>query len=823
MRYIRVELVIMNKVKTRFITIVACFALLALLLGLAVGALMPSVEAGAVTVRPTSIFWAMTGGEVRSYAASTADAEAEEPFGYVTLVLAENGRKEGTVEYHKDLALKWYLPVNVKSDAEDAEGGSLQYFTMTFSFPEVNFETFTVSFSSAEENVTKEAKSVNEVIFKNTADGLYAYLKDASLQDDEHKDYAPESDTERCLIENPKGDITLAFSEEGCSAGEFALTLNGKTLGDAEHSKLTNVGGYFMEYRTSSNANVPMTFKAEMPANASKPQKVLMKDLNRQSLKVTKGNAYKENGAVKADEDGTVLYSDGTVEDNAAPALVLNQSVYAFTLGQRYDLDYEVMDVCDDSLSVSRYYYMAKKADGVWVKPNLTEQQNKEDGYQQLYTNNYFLPKNENTEGEEEYVSIRFTIDDGRDGATSDYYYYLTWYADPDADVVRTLDGFDYILIDLEKEAPHYTVITPTETADEETGTVTKANVKADNYDEVVNNYQQQLDEAAEKVSAGDGAYFYLPSLRDLITSDYADYRNLRFSIYYYKPGVAEGSSASSETSLRYNNLRFEIEEPGTYKFRVMAADAAGNTMQMYLDEGDNNLRLTTLSSSNIWDIEEIPDFTIEVNYTGAVIEDMEAQSIGYRGTSYSISSFDIVAYGSSTREYTLYYFDETKLKEGVSKLTYDELVEDAEKYLTDDNYKDCFTEIRKFNSDVSKEDEDAWSRTDNDYNWNPGTTPGSFTPQKSGYYVVKLLLIDSYLANTETAAYQAIDIRNPVDVTPGQIDWLRNNVTSVVLFAVSAVLAVAIVVLFVVKPPEKNVEEVDLDKLKGKKKNDKK
>ena len=83
----------------------------------------------------------------------------------------------------------------------------------------------------------------------------------------------------------------------------------------------------------------------------------------------------------------------------------------------------------------------------------------------------------------------------------------------------------------------------------------------------------------------------------------------------------------------------------------------------------------------------------------------------------------------------------------------------------------------------------------------------------------MKLNLIDSYLYKNETTAYQAIDIRNPVDVTPQQIDWLRNNVTSVVLFAISAVLAVAIVVLFVVKPSEKNVEEVDLDSLKGKKK----
>ena len=40
-------------------------------------------------------------------------------------------------------------------------------------------------------------------------------------------------------------------------------------------------------------------------------------------------------------------------------------------------------------------------------------------------------------------------------------------------------------------------------------------------------------------------------------------------------------------------------------------------------------------------------------------------------------------------------------------------------------------------------------------------------------------------------------------------------------LFAISGVLAIAIVVLVVVKPAEKNVEEVNLEKLKGQKRKD--
>lgn len=821
----------MSKIRSRSIIITACIALFALLMGLAFGLLSPvTASAAEKTVRPSSIFWGMTGGEVEAYSVDKTSAEGTESFGYVTLVLGGSDHKEGAAEYHRDLALKWYTPVDEKPEVQEGTTAEidrsaknhLQYFSLTFSFPKVVFDTFTITFSSAEENVTKDGKAVNEVIFKNTASGLSVFVKNSALQDDEHKDYNPETNAERLLIAaaDATHEFTLALSEEECKAGEFAVTLNGDAIGDGEHSKFTNVGGYFMEYRTSSPQNVPMTFKAVMPEGATESQKVFMRSLNGQSLKVTGGTAEKENDATKVQPDGTVRYENGMVTDDTPPALVLNQKLYAFTLGQKFSLDYNVMDVCyDGTPSVSRYYYIAAMNGENCVAPeDPSVQLDEAHGYRTLTTSDYFIPRQETLDEEVLYASIRFTVSDGRDGATDRYYYYLDWYADENA--VKQDGDFGYIRIDREKTAPYYKIISTEE----------NKNVKTGDYQSVVDAYQAELDKAAKKASAGDGAYFYLPSLRNLIGSDSADYRNLRFSIYYYKPGVAEGSSASSETSLRYNNLRFEIEEPGRYKFRIMAADAAGNTMQMYLDEGDGEVKLTPLSSGNIWDVDEIPDFTIDIDYTGAVIEPVEDTSIGYRGTSYSVTNFEIVAYGNSQRDYTLYYMDAEKIKaKGLPVPTLKELTEDAAKFLDDERYNGatdndpCFIEIHKYNSDISKDDEEAWKRTDNDYNWNPSSTPGSFTPQESGLYIVKLTLTDALLANTVQTAYQAIDIRNPVDVTPAQIDWLENNVTSVVLFSISAVLAVVIVVLFVVKPAEKNVEDVDLDKLKGKKKGGKK
>ena len=62
------------------------------------------------------------------------------------------------------------------------------------------------------------------------------------------------------------------------------------------------------------------------------------------------------------------------------------------------------------------------------------------------------------------------------------------------------------------------------------------------------------------------------------------------------------------------------------------------------------------------------------------------------------------------------------------------------------------------------------------------------------------------------------IDVKNPLDPIPNTTEWLENNVTSVVLFSVSAVLLIVIIILFVVKPSDKNIEEVDVKTLRGKK-----
>ena len=781
----------MNKVKVRFFTLISLIALLIVTFALAVGSVLPGKFAQAVTAvdyDPGAVFAAGVGGTVGASEAGEGDSS------YVEFSLSDGGK----VHFRRDLALKWYSAAQEgeEGDPDAATPGIARHFKLVFSFPSLDFETLTLEFSGDEENISKDGQAVNSIVFIKNDDGsLTAVVKNASQQDMENN--AEGLDSVTIPAASATGDITVELKDptaEGAVAGDYAVELTcGETVLSSE---FTNIGGNFMEYRSSAatSPNTPMTFTAELPEGAAEgaTQKVLVKELNGQSF---------------------VLTEEGKVHDDTAPVLVLNEEVYAFTLGQRFSLSYEAIDVCDDTVSVTRSYYMAAQDDnGDYVAPDASADDDYE--YSTLTTSTYFMPV---TNGEVEHVSIYFNLDDGRtrsDDERTAERVYLTWYAaesiDQEKPIVETLNGCDYIRVDRNEEGPAYVGLT--------TNDVDQENVYSDEtaFKNECEAYQRALDDAAAATSAGSGAYLYLPSLRGLIYSDYADYRNLQFTVFYYKESQSADESSSSASGLDYNDLRIEVDESGTYRIRIIASDASSNGMEYYNKDGE----LVTLSSENVWEIDEIPEFTVEIGYTGASIEDPGAQDYGYRDRTYSIEDFEVIALDGYIEDYTLYYFNSSLLGEGQTMPTYDACVENAEDYVTN-TYKDSMVVINTYNSDVTEDDEN-WDDTDNAYEWNPDSSL-SFVPQRSGIYFVELLVTDPNLSGMTATQYMAIEVRNPVDIIPGQSYWLENNITSVVLFSISAVLAVIIVILFVVKPSDKNVKEVDLEKLKGRKKNDKK
>ncbi len=770
----------MNKVKVRFLTIVSLIVLFAVTLALAVSSVLPVRRAQAATpvgYAPDAVFAAGVGGEVGASEAGEGETS------YIQFTLTGGG----SAHFRRDLALKWFEAAEASSDSSAAKPATVKYFEMTFSFPSVEFETFTLSFQSDEENISKDGQAVNALVFEKTAEGaLTVKVKDASSQELANSELTAYTVAEDASAAT--GDFVLTFAEatdDAAVAGDYAITL---TYGGTTvlTDKFTNIGGNYMEYRSSAatSPNTPISFTAELPEGAAEGtvQNVLMKSLNGQSFAL----------------------ENGQVEDNVAPVLVLNEDVYAFTLGQRFSLSYEAIDVCDDTVSVTRSYYMAvKNESGEYVAPET-------DDYKTLTTSTYFMPV---TSENVEYVSIYFSLDDGRtrtDEEREAERVYLTWYAAEDAEVVESYNGCDYIRVDRDKEGPSYIGF--------EANDASQKNIFTDEaaYDSAVRAYQAALNESAAETSAGSGAYLYLPSLRGLIYSDYADYRNLTFTVYYYRETQSVGDSASSASSLDYNELRIEVTESGTYKIRIVASDSSSNDMQYYNEDGD----LVSLASNNVWDIENIPEFTVEIGYTGASIEDPGAQDYGYRDRTYTIEDFEIIALSGYIEDYTLYYFDPELLSEGQSMPSYDDCVVNAAEYVTG-TYANSMVVINPYNDEVTEDDEN-WDDTDNAYYWDPESSL-SFVPQQSGIYFVELLVTDPNLAGMTATAYMAIEVRNPVDIIPGQTYWLENNILSVVLFSISAVLAVVIVILFVVKPSDKKVKEVDLNKLKGNKKSDKK
>lgn len=752
----------MKKTKIRAYALIALLVLFALVMSFAIGSLYQVREARA-DYRPSALFSAGSGGSV------LASDESDGSVNYVKFEFSNGGK----VHYRRDLALKWYLAA--PEGGEDAVGisnfGKRHFFSLEFQFTSLGFTHFSLVFESAEENISKDETAKNIIHFYRSEEGtLTCAVQNASQQKDDWEADAPVE------ITLPENNVKLVFSEEDCTIGEFAAFVNDVNVG-----KLTNVGGYYMEYLStaSSTPRIPMTFVADEIPEGGDKLGILVKELNDQSL---------------------ALNDDGRVDDNAPAALVVNEQVHSYTLGKSWNLTYEAIDVCDDSVNVTRKYAMAKTDEnGVYLKPS-------DDDYQSLTTSTYFVPSDDKSEAEEQYVSIYFSLDDGRELSDEEKkaaYIYLTWYAENNA---LTSQGsganvFDYIKVDRKQGGPTYFGLT----ADEFSGT----NVKEVSAYEREAAYQQAVDEASEGLSAGKGSYFYLPSLRDLITSEYADYRNLRFSVYYRKQSDEPGTAASSSTSLRYNALRFEITEEGKYVFKVIAEDALGNGMKYYFED-----RLQVVNAESLWDIEEIPQFYFEASYNGATVENPGSQVIGYSGQSYTFSDFEIVGLDGYETKYTLYRLNTEEASEQVSVPSYSTLADDPETYF--ERLKEYMTVIKPYNDSVTEEDEDRWNSTFNAYQWRPDESL-SFTPQQKAYYFLKLEVTESRLPGHSQVAYQVIDVQNSVDQLPDSPDWLENNITSVILFSISAVLLIVVIIIFVSKPSEKSVEEIDLESLKGK------
>lgn len=757
-----------------------------------------------------------------TYALSDVFSVTDATLGAETLGEGESANKvtaltlknKGSVTMKRSLALKWF-----------AKKGEASYFTMTFAFKTLNFKSVTLEMESASAWATKDEKTTNTVKFTKDAETVKVSVNGGEAK----------------AVTVAAGEkLTLSLTEESTNKdGEF-----GVKLGEDEIGKFTNIGANYAEY--ASNEQYPLTIKAEAAEGSEGDQAntvVLLYDINGQQF----------------DE----LTSENKIEDNAAPVLVVNENVNGFLLGTAFSLDYTTVDVLKSkSLNNTLKYYQ--------YNPNLKDVdesfESENSAYKTLSTSVYFMDTvcyvkdgefvaegtNEAKtttvfkEKGEELVSIKLKTGDG----TNAEIYDLAWYAN----ATETVKGstLDYLPVDKNTDGAMYTYLQ----LDKEN----KANklVNETDYAQAKETFEESLEEAARDVYAGSNSYIYFPSFKWLI-GDNNGYRNLKFTISYKTPS---SNSASAKTNLSYNTLKLAASNEGQYEFKIFATDKAGNTMKYYLDG-----ELVSVTSSNVWDIEEIPSFTYEIGNKGLKVEE-GANASSRRETkvldkTYKLDDMDVVGANNLKEDYKLYKIDRSKYNDGLEAnkqltasdlyaVTYKELQDriDLTKVGDYDGYfdmyltayaqalanelgvsgseaiekiKSCFVEIKEYDSRITAENASSEWEAYNKYQWTASSQ--SFKTVEEGSYLILADYWEAELASSQrAAAYKIVVVDSKADVIKGENDWLKNNVVSVILFSIAGVMAILIVILLLIKPSDETLEDVDVvaAKAKEKKKKDK-
>ncbi len=710
----------------------------------------------------------------------------------------------GSVTMKRSLALKWY-----------AEKGTASYFSAEFAFKTLNFKSVTISMDTPSAWATKDEKATNKIVFAKGDSGVTV-----AVNDGEAKAFAMEANT----------PITLSLEEDTTTDGAFNVKLSGAS---EPIGKFTNIGANYAEY--TANETYPLTIKAEATEGATDDAAktvVYLYDINGQQF---------DN-----------ISEDNKVADNAAPVLVVNEDVNGFLLGTAFSLDYKVIDVLKTkNLTNTLEYYQ--------YNPSIKEGNENYEKAQTLSTSIYFMDTvyykdasgnvvDKNAEGAiattvfkeegKELVSITLTAKDG----TKEHKYDLAWYAG----TTEKKGNLDYIPVDKNEDGATYKFI--------QADANTKTNVIVDetNYNAAKAEFESSLADAASEVYAGSNSYIYFPSFNWLI-GDNNGYRNLKFTISYKTP---TSNSASTSSSLSYNALKLSTASEGKYEFKIFANDKAGNTMEYYLDG-----KLVEVTSSNVWDIEEIPSFTFEVANKGLKVEDDTAtarKDTEILNKTYTMDDITVMGASSLKEEYKLYkvVYDNYNANASGGKLlspttlvaiTYESLaqeidykqVNDKKDYFdlylnayatllakslgltaekaTVDKIRSCFVEIQEYDSRITKDNAPEEWEAYNKYNWSASSQ--SFKTVEEGSFLIVADLWEAELAASQRAmAYRVLVVESEADVIEGENDWLKNNVVSVILFAIAGVMLILIIILLLIKPSDETLEDVDAQAKKEKK-----
>ena len=133
-----------------------------------------------------------------------------------------------------------------------------------------------------------------------------------------------------------------------------------------------------------------------------------------------------------------------------------------------------------------------------------------------------------------------------------------------------------------------------------------------------------------------------------------------------------------------------------------------------------------------------------------------------------------------------------------------------------------CFKKIEAYNAKITEENDPAAWEAYNKYNWNVSSK--SFKTVEEGEYLILADFWEKELPMQRASAYKVVIVETEEDVTKGDskvMAWIKNNMVSVVLFGVAAVMLILIIILLLVKPSDETLDDVDKEVEKKKKKDE--
>lgn len=743
-----------------------------------------------VDLNGSTVFYAVNGASVTAFRETVGQDNTD----YAMFSFGEDDDK---VTFRKNLAYSWF---EKDESVTNKNIGKNVKFSLTLGFDGVDFDRFSIKFESQQSSKTESGVSTNYVTFVKVGEDKVSVVIGASdnaqVSASAHQFNVLDANNNPVKFTVSFGDYSNGGYEVSVSDGDYS-----------QNGKFENVGGTYAKYVSSSNKSpvTPLTFYATFDDNqANEVANMVLYSMNGQSFKLFN---------VNAEDDGSL--TSGQVEDTAAPVVCFNESVSYVKMGDKLDLDYTVIDVLASSPRTTVYYYvltgdMAENADFGYdvtvaqseenddlvspfskVTSSDTVEMNVENGYKITQWNSsvssykaYGLIK--------VYLNVTDVI--GTNGIKSDVF--LDWYVDS-VDTKYTVNGSDFVAVAEDNQGISYSPVSNDLTE------------YVDAVESIRAEYQAKIDAAIsdKTLYAGSKNYFYLPSLEGCFADNLDAYTDLKFSIYYYS------SSQKSNTALSSSALAIPIAESGSYVFTVFVTDRNGNDMWYK----DNNGEVQTFNGSDVWTmfgdedkIDCLPWFEFEVEYTPASIEPVESRPSGYVGTTYDSIEFEINGVSSSyNTEYYLYLFDRENYTKDVGTITYKEFVEKVDELYADSDTRAYFTTIKAL---AEMQEGDPYYEQFKDYKWNK--TSLSFVPQDdNSFYAVRLTVTDKD-TDVQTTKLMAIRASAKAESLMGENEWLKNNLTSIILFSVSGVCLIAIIILLVIKP-----KNVDLDKIEIKSK----